>query len=124
MREVVRVGFGLFFIAAGANHFISPEWYLSNQMPPWVPFPLAMLFLTGLAEIAGGIGLFVPALRPWAVRGLLLLLVAIFPANLHMFSEALGQNGWSSTTVGLLLRLPLQAIFMYAVWWSSRRQTA
>jgi uncharacterized membrane protein len=82
-----------------------------------------MLYATGVAEIAGGIGLFIPSLRLWAMRGLLLLLVAIFPANLHMFAEALALNGWSSTTVGLLLRLPLQAVFMYAVWWSTRRQT-
>ncbi len=123
-REAVRIGFALFFIAAGANHFVTPEWYLANQMPPWVPFPHFMLYGTGAAEIVGGIGLFVPALRLWAMRGLLLLLVAIFPANVHMFAEALAQNGWSSTTVGLLFRLPLQAVFMYAVWWSSRTQSA
>jgi uncharacterized membrane protein len=122
-RDAVRIGFAVFFIVAGANHFVTPEWYLANQMPPGVPFPLVMLYATGVAEIAGGIGLFIPSLRLWAMRGLLLLLVAIFPANLHMFAEALALNGWSSTTVGLLLRLPLQAVFMYAVWWSTRRQT-
>lgn len=122
-RTAVRIGFSIFFIAAGVNHFVTPEWYLANQMPPWVPFPLAMLYATGVAEIAGGIGLLVASVRLWAMRGLLLLLVAIFPANVHMFAEAFSQNGWSSSTVGLLLRLPLQAVFMYAVWWSSRSRT-
>jgi uncharacterized membrane protein len=124
LRRLVRVAFALFFVAAGLNHFITPEWYLTNQMPPWVPFPLAMLYLTGIAEIAGGVGLLIPSLRPWAVRGLLLLLLAIFPANIHMYAEAFAQNGWSSTTVGLLLRLPLQAVFMYGVWWSSPSRSA
>lgn len=123
-RDAVRIGFALFFIAAGVNHFVTPEWYLANQMPPWVPFPLTMLYATGVAEIVGGIGLLVGPVRLWAVRGLLLLLVAIFPANVHMFAEAFSQNGWSSTTVGLLLRLPLQAVFIYAVWWSSRPRTS
>ncbi|MCU0454466.1 MAG: DoxX family protein [Bacteroidetes bacterium] len=121
-RDAVRIGFALFFVAAGLNHFITPEWYLANQMPPWVPFPLAMLYLTGIAEIAGGIGLLIRPVRQWAMWGLLLLLLGIFPANVHMFLEAIVQNGWSSTTVGLLLRLPLQAVFMYAVWWSARRR--
>ena len=123
-RIAIRTGFAVFFILAGLNHFISPEWYIANQMPSWVPFPFAMLALTGVAEIAGGVGLLVPSVRRWAVRGLLLLLVAIFPANVHMFTEALAQSGWTSSTVGLLLRLPLQAVFCYAVWWSSTERSA
>ncbi len=123
-RVAVRTGFAVFFVLAGLNHFITPEWYIANQMPPWVPYPFAMLALTGVAEIAGGIGLMIPSVRRWAVRGLLLLLVAIFPANVHMFMEALAQSGWTSSSVGLLLRLPLQAVFCYAVWWSSTERSA
>lgn len=120
-KFITRIVLSLFFIAAGANHFISPEWYLVNQMPAWVPYPEGMLALTGLAEILGGIGLLVPQLRTAALWGLCLLLVGVFPANIHMAAQSLAATGWSAMTFGLFfLRLPIQAVFITLLFWSSR----
>lgn len=116
----MRYGLASFFVLAGANHFVTPEWYLEHQMPPWIPFPLAALYVSGLAEVLGGIGLLVPRLRRWAGWGLVALLIAIFPANIHMASVSFGETGLGGETVGLLLRLLLQPVFIVVVLWAGR----
>ena len=119
-KNLVRYLLSVFFLLAGANHFISPEWYLQNQMPSWVPFPMIALYGTGIAEMLGGLGLLLPKTRLWAGYGLIALLIGVFPANIHMASEAMHASGWSGETIGLLLRLPFQAVFIVGVLWSSR----
>lgn len=107
----------LFFILAGLNHFRDPALYLS-MMPPWVPWPDLLQKMAGAAEVAGGIGILIPPLRRMAGWGLLLLLVAVFPANLH-----LALHGWPEAPAAiapwvLWARLPLQLGFAAWVWWS------
>lgn len=97
------------FIVAGANHFRSPEIYLS-MMPPWLPAHEALNFISGAAEIAGGIGILIPRTRRAAAIGLILLLIAVFPANLH-----LAIHGWPEMDIPrwvLIARLPFQLLFM------------
>src|SRR5258706_16434161 len=75
--------FGLFLVLAGANHFRTPAFYL-NIMPPYLPWHLALVYISGVAEI--GLG-FLLLIRRWSVVaawGLIALLIAVFPANLHM----------------------------------------
>ncbi|MCX6953095.1 MAG: DoxX family protein [Verrucomicrobia bacterium] len=106
-----------FFIAAGANHFRTPGIYL-GMMPSWLPWPEAMNAVSGAAEILGGIGLLVPWV--WARRlagwGLLALLVAVFPANVHVALQG-KMPGTDFSPVVLWWRLPFQAVFMGWVWW-------
>ena len=71
------------FIAAGVNHFVSPDFYL-KIVPGYLPWPLALVYVSGFFEVVGGIGVAVPKLRRAAVWRLLALLVAVFPANVHM----------------------------------------
>jgi uncharacterized membrane protein len=110
----LRCLLGLFFVAAGANHFRSPATYL-GMMPAWLPAPPAMNVIAGAAEMAGGIGLFLPGLRRWAAWGLIALLAAVFPANLHVALQG-HMPGFSFSPAVLWLRLPFQALFMAAVW--------
>lgn len=118
--KITRSITAAFFILAGLNHFVSPQWYLANQMPPWVPFPLLALYVTGAAEIAGGIGILLDKVRRMAGRGLVLLLIGIFPANIHMTLQTIQLTGWGTEALGLLLRLPFQAVFIVVVLWVSR----
>ncbi len=114
-RTILRSILACFFIVAGANHFRAPEIYL-GMMPAWVPWPGAMNVISGAAEILGGIGLFFVRTRRAAGWGLILLLFAVFPANLHV--ARMGRMpGTSWSPRALWLRLPLQAVLIAGVWW-------
>lgn len=102
---------GPFFVAAGAMHFVNPRPYRSI-MPPWVPAPDAMVAASGVAEIAGGAGLMVPASRRLAGWWLVATLIAIFPANLHMALHADRYPKVPGGAVALWARLPLQGAFI------------
>lgn len=73
----------LVYVAAGINHFIRPRMYLM-LMPPYLPAHQLLVDLSGIAEVVLGLCLLLPATRAWAAWGLILLLIAIFPANVHM----------------------------------------
>jgi uncharacterized membrane protein len=105
---------GLFFIAAGANHFVNPKPYIS-MMPSYLPAHAALVQSSGVAEILGGIGVFPASTRRFAAWGLILLLVAVFPANLN--SALHGTAGGSIPGWMLWGRLPLQGVL---IWWIYR----
>ncbi len=97
------------YVLAGINHFRRPRMY-ERIIPPWLPAPRVLNRLAGLAEIGLGLALFYPPLRTWAAWGVVALLVAVFPANLHMaapMGPRLGMPRWL-----LLTRLPLQVLLM------------
>jgi len=73
----------IFYVVAGSLHFIKPEPYL-RIMPPYIPWHVAMVRVSGAFEILGGVGLLVPETRKAASWGLIALLVAVFPANIYM----------------------------------------
>lgn len=103
-----------FFMFAGVMHFMAPDDYV-RIVPRWVPDPELMVLLSGIAEIAGGAGLLAARTRRIAGAGLILLLVAVFPANIEMLRQHRESGG---SLVGELLlwgRLPLQLLIMYWV---------
>ncbi|MBD2699507.1 DoxX family protein [Spirosoma sp. BT702] len=101
----------LIYIAAGTNHFINPKTYLSI-MPPYIPAHALMVQLSGVAEVVLGIGLLFPQTRSLAAWGLILLLIAVFPANIYMVTS----NRFRKFPLWLRwLRLPLQAVL---IWWA------
>jgi len=78
-----------------------------------------MVFWSGVAEILGGIGIMVPQTKIYAGWGLIVLLVAVFPANIDMFLKAYQKHGMTIYTWLTLLRLPLQFVLMYWVFWAA-----
>lgn len=116
---------GLFFFA-GAMHFAIPERYASI-VPAWIPSPTLMVYISGIFEMLGGIGVLVEPARRLAGMGLIALLIAVFPANVQMLSSAAG-NGASPLYILLLfLRLPLQPlmiVWIYRVAVARRRPQA
>lgn len=119
-RRILRGLAAAFFVAAGANHFITPHIYL-GMMPPWLPAPEAMNVISGLAEILGGLGLLVPRLRRAAGWGLIALLIAVFPANLHVALQG-SMPGTDFSPTLLWLRLPFQLLFIAWIWWVALRR--
>lgn len=118
IKTTLRILLALFFIGAGVNHFIRIGFYL-RMMPRYVPFPLAMVQISGVAELGLGLLLLIPRCAPLAAWGLIALLVAVFPANLQM---ALHPETFPEfNPVTLWLRLPLQAVMIAWAYWYTRR---
>jgi uncharacterized membrane protein len=103
------------FLAAGIFHFVRPAPFV-RIVPPFLPFPLALVYISGAAEILGGIGLLVPGLRRWAGLWLIVLLVVVFPANIYM-AVAPDRAGFGIDPLWLWLRLLLQPVLIVWVWW-------
>jgi uncharacterized membrane protein len=115
MRTALRWILAAFFVAAGSNHFRAPALY-ADMMPAWAPWPSALIGVSGACEILGGIGILVPRTRRAAGCGLVALLVAVLPANLHV--ALLGHMpGFGFSPEVLWLRLPFQAVFIAWVSW-------
>ncbi len=102
---------GAGYIFAGINHFWHPDFYL-KMLVGFLPYPEALNAISGIAEILGGIGVMIPATRRIAAWGIIVLLVAIFPANINM---ALHPQQFGLSATGLYLRLPLQFLI---IWWA------
>ncbi len=106
-----------FFIAAGANHFRDPAFYVPT-IPSWLPWHQELVALSGGAEIIGGVAALVPRTRRAAGWGLIALLVAVFPANVNTAVNHT-QSLERPLVDGLLwLRLPVQALLIAWVWWT------
>jgi uncharacterized membrane protein len=118
-RRILRWLIAAGFILAGANHFRSTAFY-ESIIPPALPSPYLLVVISGICEMAGAIGLLIPQLRRWAGWGLIALLIAVFPANIYMAiaPDSIGASSFSHWL--LWVRLPLQAVFIWAVWLASR----
>jgi uncharacterized membrane protein len=115
MSSVSRVALALFFIVAGSAHFISPAPYLAI-VPPYIPWPAAMVALSGVAEILGGLGVCFRSTRRAAGWWLIALLIAVFPANTHAISTGMNIGGHALPAWLLWARLPFQLLFIAWVY--------
>ena len=107
----------LAYVVAGVNHFANTAFYL-NIMPPYLPSPYFLVMASGIAEIVLGIGLVVPRTSRAAAWGLIALLVAVSPANLHM---AMHPELYQDIPTELLwIRLPLQLLLVLWAFWYTR----
>ena len=121
IRIAGRLLLAVFFVLAGINHFISPKIYL-GMMPPWLPAPEVANVVSGTAEIIGGLGLLFSQYRRIAGWGLIALLIAVFPANLHVAQQG-HMPGLNVSPLILWLRLPLQPGLIAWVWWAALRRS-
>ena len=104
----------VFFVAAGANHFLWPTFYM-ELMPSYLPWHLGLIYVSGIAEILLGVAVVNPRMRKAAGWGLIALLVAVFPANIHA-----ALHGFRSVPGWILwARLPLQFVLIAVVYWCS-----
>ncbi|WP_436902756.1 DoxX family protein [Halovenus halobia] len=113
LKTPLRYVMGLFYITAGVTHFLNPEWFL-QIVPPMLPAPLLLVYLSGVAEIVVGVGVLIPQTRHYAALGTVALLVAVYPANIYMaVADVMGSElvQWG--------RLPLQAVLVaWALWYT------
>jgi len=103
----------VFFIGAGILHFVLLDFF-SSIVPPYFNNPEALVKISGVFEVLGGIGILVQRTRKWAGYGLIALCIAVLPANIHM---ATNPDQFAEIPVLLLyLRLPLQALVIWVIW--------
>ena len=108
-----RVGLGAFFLAAGALHFLKPRPY-EAIVPEALPAHRELVYLSGIAEMAGGAGVLADRTTRWAGWWLIATMVAVFPANVNMAVDA---ERFDEVPEPLLwARLPLQAGIIYWIW--------
>ena len=117
IKTISIIIMSLFYIMAGTNHFINPDWYV-RIVPPILPFKTAIVYISGILEIILGTLLIFPKRRFIASWGLILLLVAVYPANIYVALT----NGEVMDTTPLIAwgRLPFQFVFIGLAYWHSK----
>src|SRR5450631_3783339 len=100
-----------FMVGSAIAHFVVVDAYAA-MVPAALPAPRLLVWISGVAELAGGIGLLIPSLRRAAAIGIILLLVAVFPANVNMAVNHISPPGMHISPVALWTRLPFQALFI------------
>jgi uncharacterized membrane protein len=116
IRRVARVVLALVMIAIGLTHFIAPAGFV-KIVPSSFPSPLALVLVSGFFEIAGGVGLLIARVRRAASVGLVLLYIAVFPANVNMAVNDVQLGDVHVPSALLWLRLPFQLVLIaWAIW--------
>ena len=111
-----RAIFAALFVAAGILHFVNTPAYV-KIMPPFLPSPILLVQISGIAEVVGGIGLLLPQTRQAAAWGIIALLLAVWPANINMaIRHAPSTPAWA-----LWARVPLQLPLLWWAWLYTRR---
>ena len=111
----------LFYVNVGIKHFTDPNWFL-NIIPPFLSLiGLELVYISGLFEILFGIMLLIPKTRKLASYGLILLLIAVYPANLYLAfyeepQKLIGISAFSASWI----RLPIQFIFLGFAYWHAQ----
>jgi uncharacterized membrane protein len=114
---VGKRAFAALFIIAGIGHFVATDFFL-KVVPPYLPFHLMVVLVSGVIEIFLGILLLVPSYSRLAAWGIIALLIAVFPANIHVYQH---QELFPLPSFVHLLRLPLQgALILWAFVYTRR----
>ena len=116
VKTVTRYVFGMAFIGAGIMHFVRPEFYL-RIMPPYIPWHEACVYVSGVFESVLGAMLLFRRTERLAAWGLILLLIAVFPANIYVYQH---QEVVPASPLFHLLRLPLQGVLIAWAFWYTR----
>lgn len=120
LKRAVTYLAGLAMVGVGVGHFANPDPFV-RIVPDALPYPLALVYISGFFEILGGLGLFHPRTRRAAAWGLVALYVAVFPANINMaINEIQLTEGGDLPVWAMWARLPLQAVFIGVAYWLTR----
>lgn len=119
VKSAVRVFVAVAMTAIGVGHFVNPEPFV-KIVPAWLPAPLALVYVSGVFEVLGGVGLLVPRARVAAAWGLVALYVAVFPANINMAVNEIQLGDSPMPVWAMWARLPFQLVFVAIAIWLAR----
>jgi uncharacterized membrane protein len=117
VKEIFRWLLAALFVFAGVSHFLRPEFY-DPMVPPYLPWPHLLVVISGIAEIVLGVLLLIPRASRLAAFGLIALLIAVSPANIHMALHP--QLFPQFHAIALWIRLPLQLVLIAWAYWFAR----
>ncbi len=119
VKPILRWLLTIIMVGAGVYHFVNAPTFIA-MVPAALPAPAALVYISGVAEICGGLGLILPQTRKLAGWGLVLLYLAVFPANVNMALNDLPLGGDPVPSWALWARLPLQAVLIAWAYWMTR----
>ena len=119
-REAGRGALAIMFLFTGFSHFSGLKHDFAAMIPDPLPDGLWVIYMTGMCEIAGALGLLIPRTRRLAGICLVLLLVALFPANVNAIINGIALGGNAPTP--LWVRAPMQILYAGMVWWTSVKE--
>lgn len=120
MKTLLKYLMAFLYIGAGVNHFVNPDFYI-NIMPPYIPWPAFWVAASGVAEIALGLMLLIPATTALAAWLIIAMLLVFMVVHVHM---VLNPADYGAPFAALVARLPLQALLILWAWWYTRPQPA
>ena len=118
-RQTLKGLFAFFMIVAGISHFVIPYTYV-KIVPPQLPYPEAIVYISGFFEILGGIGLLVPPTSQAAAWGLLVLIIAVYPANINMAVNHIHLDNIPDGNWFQAIRLPFQFVLIAWAYWLTK----
>lgn len=121
-KTAARYLMAISMMAVGVLHFLQPQGFVLI-VPKALPFPLALVYVSGFFEVVGGAGLLVPAYRKAAAWGLIVLFLAVFPANINMAVNKIALDTTTLPDWALWGRLPLQFVLIAWAWWVAQDET-
>jgi len=107
------------YIYVGLRHFIDPDFFLAI-MPNYLTFHLELVYLSGIAEVSLGLMLLSKKTRIAGAIGLIILLILVFPANIHLVQSELSQSLLGVTKSQSIYRLPFQGLLISIAYWHSK----
>ena len=116
-KKITTYLMSVFYIYIGVKHFTDPNYFLAI-MPPYLNWHIELVYISGGFEILLGFGL-LTKFRKLSSWGLILLLIAVFPANIHLISSEKAQIALNISKETAIIRAPFQLLFIYLAYWSS-----
>jgi len=115
-KSILIVISSIFYTITGIKHFIKPDYFLSI-IPPYLPFHLELVYISGFFEILFGLIILFPKYRYYGSIGLILLLIAVFPANIYLAQSKEAQEAIGTSQQIAIWRLPIQGILIWIAYW-------
>ena len=115
-KSILIVISSIFYTIVGVKHFIEPDYFLSI-IPPYLPFHIELVYISGFFEILFGLMILFPKYRYYGSIGLIFLLIAIFPANIYLAQSKEAQEAIGASQQIAIWRLPIQGILIWIAYW-------
>jgi uncharacterized membrane protein len=115
-KSILIIISSIFYTIVGVKHFIEPDYFLSI-IPPYLPFHIELVYISGFFEILFGLMILFPKYRYYGSIGLILLLIAVFPANIYLAQSKEAQEAIGASQQIAIWRLPMQGILIWIAYW-------
>ena len=123
LKNLIAFSLGALYIIVGIKHFTDLEFFLVI-VPPYIPFPETMVYISGFFEIVFGCLLIPKKTRRYAAIGLIFLLIAVFPANIYLFNSEVALETIGISSHDALVRLPFQIPLIIIAYWQTKNNTS